>query len=423
MRCAVVAIGLSVGFLVGPWACLWPPLEPVAAFCSDAVICDETAPFCDADGSVAGIANSCIAVPPGRCLSSTDCPVAQACDLGERRCGPCAENDECASGVCIRSIAQCVAPSLIVYVDADAGEDRAGCGEQALPCKTLGGQAGALGRIDGERKTIKLAGTFDEAVTFSVDARLVGPATMIVAIALPAIAVQDGADLDIDDLTFSGGNGFLDGALTCDAASLELERSAILDNDHTALFATGCVVRVVDSIIADNRGLGIDATGGHVAVRRSEIARNESGGLRFATPQSFFVQNNFIVENGSAGSAVGGARFEDAATAFERIFRYNTVAANRSGSGSDVAGVSCAGIEVEVHSNIVFDNVKSGGGSFQIAGDCLWSHSDIEDIVPAGNDGGNNIAGNPGFVDAENGDYHLRDDSVCRDAGLLLVPD
>lgn len=372
--------------------CLWPSFERVELYCDDEVGCNyASAPearFCDADGSVAGIANTCIAVPAGRCTENADCDLGEVCGAQELRCRSCAEHAECDSLACDREAGACFEESRVVYVDAARGAD-GDCGTRAEPCATIMGSGGAVDEVSGgSRDVIKLLGSVNEAVSLSLDVHLVGPAAITRPSDQPAVAVTGGSVV-LDDLEVSGGRGPAGAAVSCSGAELEIVAAEVSDDDQSGVVATDCALSIERSLIAGNLGGGLSVAG-----------------------SSFVVRNNFIVDNGDNGSAFGGASLES--TVADSIFELNTVAGNRAASASESPSVSCE-VPMTAVGNLVFANIRSGGGVNGPVGSCNWRLSNLLGGPPAGSDAGENIDADPLFLDPGAGDYHIQPDSPCRD--------
>ena len=110
------------------------------------------------------------------------------------------------------------------------------------------------------------------------------------------------------------------------------------------------------------------------------------------------IENNVIVQNGSAAATVGGIEL----TAAGATIRHNTVADNVGD------GVRCVG------ASTVFGSILFANSGAELDGACTGSSSAFEggagtnvDLTPAGPNGG------PDFVGGD--DYHLQSTSPCID--------
>jgi hypothetical protein len=388
----------------------------VALFCDESRPCDyddfPAATFCDGDGSVAGVANTCIPVPAGRCAAASDCDDGQVCDPGERVCRLCAEHDECGSLVCDRGAGLCIDEARIVYVDGESGEDRPGCGERDLPCGTLTEPGAGLERLGDGRDVIKLApGTYVEAIdALDVTLRLVGPAELVLSQSRPVVAVSGGAEVILDEVTLALARGVGAHGVSCQGSTLHLERVIVRDNEAAGILAVDCDVSIAGSSIEDNVGIGLDVSSSSLNMARSRIAGNRLGGVS-VLDSAFTIENNFILANGEDSGTLGGLRIDVSSASVVRRLHFNTIASNRA----SVAAVVCNASEAIAESNIVFSNL---GAPLEIDGDCRWRSSDVEGGVPAPLSEGNNIDADPRFLDPAQGDYHLAPESPCRDAAV-----
>lgn len=377
--------------------------------CADSPSCPETAPICsadhacepcDADGDGAAACAARDSARPlchddGRCaecLSAGDCTsdVTRAfCDAESGSCRGCASHDECTSEVCNHSIGTCADAAGILYVDNDGGADGAGCGSQATPCLTIAGSGGALQKLDAVRRTIRVrAGVQAYAETLDLDGLalvIVGAGASLrpVVSDTAAIAVRNGANVTIDGLRIEGASGNTDAdGVRCEGA--------------------GSIVRLTAVTVTENDDLGIEvADPCDLRISRSVISANGNGGVRVRS-DAFEIVNNFIINNGGATAAVGGARFEQTGATTTRQFDYNTVAGNES-AGTD--GVICD-TALTGTGNIVWGNATGA----QTSANCAWTYSDIG----GGAAGTGNIDVDPMFVASD--DVHLMAGSACIDA-------
>ncbi|HUH03884.1 MAG TPA: right-handed parallel beta-helix repeat-containing protein [Kofleriaceae bacterium] len=377
--------------------------------CADSPSCPETAPICSADHACeacdpgADGAAACAARDSARplcradgrcaeCLSAIDCTgdVTRAfCDADRGTCRGCTSHDECTSEVCNRSIGTCAETAGIIYVDNDGGADGAGCGSQVSPCLTIAGSAGALRQLDAVRRTIRVrAGIQAYAESLDLDGLalvIVGAGASLrpVVSDTAAIVVHNGANVTIDGLRIEGASG------NADADGVRCE-------------GTGSILRLSAVTVTENDDLGVDISDPcELRLSRSVVSGNLNGGVRVRS-DAFELVNNFIINNGGAIAAVGGAHFAQTGTTSTRRFDYNTVAGNESAAAN---GVTCDSALTGT-GNIVWGNATGT----QASANCSWTYSDIG----GGAAGTGNIDVDPMFVASD--DVHLMPGSPCIDA-------
>jgi len=125
-------------------------------------------------------------------------------------------------------------------------------------------------------------------------------------------------------------------------------------------------------------------------------AEQQGGGIAISGEDQAAIIGNVIVGNGTFGEG-GGIRVISAVTDITN----NTIAGNTASSGGGVFGDSAA-----VTNCIVWGNSENFSG-------CSATYSCIEGSIP----GQGNINSLPQFVNAAGGNYRLRSDSDCIDAG------
>lgn len=146
-------------------------------------------------------------------------------------------------------------------------------------------------------------------------------------------------------------------------------------------------------------GIGVSGGSGNVIIA-NHIITNERCGILLYGAIDHVVTNNVIVNNGRDG-----------------IYCYNGSSANTS--NNTVVGHGGYGIFTDDSSLIVINNSIIWRNGDDLDG-CTATYSDIQDVDA----GEGNISTYPAFVDPENGDYHLKDYSLCIGAGTPVgAPD
>ena len=377
-------------------------IDPALGVCSDGqcVACRESAD-CPDSSPICGD-QQCVACSGGAAGDSACAArdqTAPICDADA--CRGCSDHTECSSLVCEKATGRCAGEDEAIYVDADGGADGAACGTELAPCQTIGGGQGGLSKLSSVRPFVALAaGSYVESVTLdAVNATLAGPVgARIVPSATPdqpAVLVQGNSTVTIDGITLTGalGNGAADG-LRCQVG------------------AGTPIVIVRDATIASNAASGLEASDCTVTIHGTIISGNDGGGVILSN-SGFDLQNNFIVNNGTAGAtgtSIGGLSITNNGNIAQRL-DHNTIVDNKVRSTAPASGVQCSSSQpLTARSNIIYLGI---GGMAPVAGDCAHAFSNIEG-GPSGVDG--NIDLDPMFENQAGGDFHIESGSPCKDA-------
>ncbi len=239
---------------------------------------------------------------------------------------------------------------------------------------------------------------------------------------------EDGYDLEI------GEEGF---ALIADSlftatehsimASVRIRESAGIDFEGNQFYGSGFYIRDSDTITmehnlfaaqGDKRAIHADNIQG-MLLRRNRFtgqSDNDDGVIYLAASAPVTLENNFFTDNRGSALIV---RDNSLVHAIHTTFAHNgstpPVAAVSVSSGTVyltntiLAGNRCA-LYAETGATVTLEATLWGSGS--------WSNG--TDVAGSGtvNLGSINLHAVPGFVDAANGDYHLRDLSPAIDAGI-----
>jgi parallel beta helix pectate lyase-like protein len=376
-----------------------------SASCINDAACTVPTPVCDISLSRCV---ACTADEPSACRGAT--PTCGADDT----CRACGGDADCASSTCLPD-GSCAAPIEVLHAAPD-GRPMASC-MPADPCSLLR----AIALIDGTKSTIHLAaGAYDLAETLALPGsiRIVGRGAVIHAFTVTGATLRLGqdAEIELDDLTIEGGGissgGGGDG-IACTSATLTAREVSIVNHAAMGIDAANCTLAVSHSQITGNHGLGVQVLGGTVTMTRSKVIGNQGGGVVIESPLQFDVENNLIAQNTGPQAQSGFAVFGvDAAR--PHVFAFNTVAQNLSASPEPGVGCFTAGsLGVVFANNIVFGNLSSSTASQVVTDNCKFAFSDIG---PAAFAGTGTITGDPQFVDAAAGDFHLMVRSPARDA-------
>jgi predicted outer membrane repeat protein len=261
----------------------------------------------------------------------------------------------------------------------------------------------------------------------------------------------DDGPLTVDDASFTGNSAEYGGAIATWGSSCRMTGCLLWGNEASYLgggfYADTGMLRITANRFEDNRaGAMGGALFGWEADGSGEIAGNQvignlsprGGGLCFAQISTPIVARNYIAYNladygggvcydlGNDGSATDNVIVYNTATqmgggvvvrgASDMVLIGNTIANNASPTG---AGLACEFGDIAVFLNIVAGN--EGIGIYQADGTADLGYNDIWGNVPYDCVGlvpdATDMSEDPMFVDAPNGDFHIRPASPCVDAG------
>lgn len=298
--------------------------------CQTSADCTAPAGVCDLS---AGTAN-------GKCVMCTATDDAACSGAGlvcgvDNMCHACSAHSQCASQVCLPE-GKCnpVNATNVAYVAPPPTGSGTNCTRTA-PCALVSTA------LKTGRGYIKISGTITDnpiveaAQTVTI---LADPLAILTPKLIgPMLELKGGSDLEIYDLELSGAQGTAGHAISIPASSpstLTLHRVKILNND----------------------GAGIKVDGGTLTISRSYIAENKGGGVVMDSATTFNIVNNFIVQNGSPLSDVGGVQAKPAGNS---KLEFNTIVDNKAKTNALAGGVICNDV-FAVPNNLIFRN--SGGG-------------------------------------------------------------
>lgn len=338
---------------------------------------------CDLTGSKACV--QCTIANPTACTATTPiCGTSNACR-------GCAAHAECGSSVCLAD-GSCAVEANVAYV-ASGGSGTCG---KADPCGTLDValQTGrpyvkfAAGLVK-DNKTTTIDG---KTVTILADAgakldRDGDGATLVVQSSTPATT-----SVQIFDLEITGATGVPGG-------------------DAIRLIANGGApsLSLTHVTIDGNQGNAVVATGGVLAVSRSAIAQNNGGGIS-VTNGIFVIVGNVFFGNGGISSSVGGVAITSAPNGMNTL-EFNSFALNMTQVGIGPA-IQCIVATFNAKNNIMSDNRTPMAQADQFTGTCTHTFSIMQPgTVPTGNSGAD-----PLFADPSKGDLHIMSTSPARRA-------
>jgi hypothetical protein len=300
---------------------------------------------------------------PTGCTSSSECTEMSPVCGDDHACRTCEAHAECGSSACLPSGA-CGTDANVAYASA-SGNDANPCTKD-LPCRSIGTAVAA------NKPFVKLAGTFDEAVTLTganvhvlADAGTALTRTTSIG---PVLTLQGASNVVIENLVVRDGAGG-----TGDGIRVPSGEPVTLELDHVS--------------VIDNSGVGVNVLGGKLKMTGCTVSGNKAGGA--IASAAIDITNSLFVANGASTSTTGGLTVTPSGST--NVFRFNTIADNVSSSSTlALRGINCA-IPMTVSSTIVTGNLASTY--------CMFDYS-LLDGTPTGT----NIGGDPSFkaTDATN---------------------
>ena len=287
--------------------------ECVEQTCTTSSQCDPSAPYCEDEhcAETCTMDSSCpVTSPPqpfcvsGGCVECRDTADCDGLICRDGRCGGCAVDGECSSGLCITSTGMCAESTDVAFVSA-TGSGTSDC-TPAVPCTF----ARALA-IDPPKKTIKLAaGTYTNATTVTITGMraIVGDdvetTKMTNAGTGPVVVIPTMADVSIDRLeVFGGKNGGTPGiGVHCTGGKLRFNQVRITGNASDGLRAS-CDVGANQVSFTNNGGFGADVSGLDIGpqylLERATVFGNVAGGIK-ATGRGAIRHSFVLTTMGSA---------------------------------------------------------------------------------------------------------------------------
>ena len=168
----------------------------------------------------------------------------------------------------------------------------------------------------------------------------------------------------------------------------------------------------------------------NLLVSRNEFIQTTGGGVYVVVPSSrlaMFENNIFRGNNGGPSRAGGITATLTGGTATLRFIN-NTLFDNSTvDNGGGASFIISGNTEIlQVYNNILWGNRATGlGKDVFVSGNGSqknFSFNNYHDLSGLWNIASNNIDVDPLFVDAPNGDFHLRANSLCLNAGLNGAP-
>lgn len=392
-------------------------------------VCDETAGECraceahqecealDANRPYCGGGGTC-----DECQNEADCPADQnICDDGT--CRGCESHDECESQVC-GADGTCAEESEVVYALADTGSSSFTCGTLASPCLYADRAATQLSASRPYLVFLATPAAFDVpdgtiVLPAGVDVTLVGNSVEVPVDVSPALEMQGGR-VTLDGLVLTG---VVDDSsdpeqILVSATGGELTvRNSSFQAANYGIWATDSGLEVSDSAFTAmmTQGARIDCSSdcagvAPTVVERSRFASGPGGGISANVPGTRIANNVFFeIATNTIASAVGMG-------GSDTVMVHNTVV--RSGACTFPPVIVCfssGATGTILRGNVTFENGALNNCQADVYGMCPNSEYSVSEVTEPGT---GNVAADPGFVDAANGDYRLMADSPAID----LVP-
>lgn len=397
----------------------------IAEVCATSDECDAAAPYCiappegrcqpscseDSECPGFGESSSQTFCEQGACIECRDDSVCAGttptCDTGT--CVACVRNDQCASGVCVAD-GSCAAPTQVAYV-ATTGSATGECTE-ASPCSKI---EFALALTPPRQFVVVESGTYTRStsLTLNGERRIIGRGASLPLITRstqgPVVTAVSGI-LSLERLEIFGGVG--------DQGDTATSGHGVL-----CLQGGGSDLSVIDSVLRNNQGHGLQGRMCIVRSSHSKFINNASNGIRLADSTAtidgcqfsgngftggtfdggvYKVTNSFFTRNTNRGLdlfANGGTQIE-----------FNTIVDN--GTGPNDEGFLCQSAvgTLACPNNLIARNKKQTTTAACTFPNSLTIETDIAPLK---------------FVspNAAPFDYHLQAGSIAIDAAVSTTVD
>jgi hypothetical protein len=363
------------------------------------------------------------------CLMNNQCSLGTpTCDSMTRTCRACAADSDCDSQVCDLTGGTCLLQSTILYA-APTGLDTSNC-SMATPCTITR----AITIADSIHQTIKLeAGNYTASPTISgktlfIDGRGASLAAVSTAASGGAFTIVDGAQLRIAGLTITNlnpnGNGVFSQLTAAGAAT------PMIELDSVTIDCTGATVFANPATVIIN--------GGRYHVRTTQYAFMALSPSTATIDRAFFdggdglvaiaagavirVTNTVIANQtgsdgaftgGSLGGNTNGSVFVSFSTVVNSLVKCGT------GTPACAGGV---GFGSCIDNSIIFNPANTGADTVTGAA-CVANYAVVFPQSTSLTGANNKLNSNPLLKDAPNGDYHLAAGSPAIQAADPLATD
>lgn len=263
-----------------------------------------------------------------------------------------------------------------------------------------------------------------------------------------AIYTQDQTELTLIDLIISSNAAESGGGIACMNSIMNLDNVNISDNSATEdgggifIYSTNSVnISAINSIVdnnSSNLGGGICCNGDSIIIENIEISNHSAhiGGGIYIKEDSQVVIRNININNNIADIA-GGIGCLNAELEIEKSLIHSNISMS-SGGGIKISSYSESHITIITNCTIVNNTAYDNGGGircnslankiencilwFNVPDQLLYDSDVTYTNIQNGWIGSGNIDSDPLFVNVENHDYHLTENSPCIDTGNPSTP-
>lgn len=301
-------------------------------------------------------------------VDTVDAPDALV-DIPDAAPGFCVTQADCPTSVCLPSTSTCASDSDVAWL-SQTGTAGAPC-TMAQPCSRL------LDTLNTNKKYVRVTGTITN---------LSGVNQTISFFGSPGATFSGGFQAN------GGTVGLYDLALTGGGICLDVKGAAVTA-EHVNVH--NC-----------SNG-GVSYASGSLVLDGSVVTHCNGGGIAISAG-NFVITNNFITDNGTTNSTVGGVGILVGMIQPTSRLDFNTIASNNVRPlGSDAGGVFCNSATFTGVGDVIVHNAVGGSTAVATAntgGGCVYTSSVIQvsDVL--------------GFVSTAANDYHLTATSQLRDS-------
>ena len=366
--CLYVVLGTALAL---PASCFFYKDDPNYCAGNPHNNCLNTGPMtCQGDQDCSGNTAVCDVAGTKTCVQCT--PTNKNACMGQtpacidNSCQPCTAHDQCDSKACLRDQGgTCADSGEVAYVQS--GGAVSACTFDT-PCGTL-----AMAVNTGKAYIKVAAGVVEDMNGTTIDGKkvsiLADPGAILDRSSTGPILLVRGTNTDVSiyDLRITGAAGANESAIQLEPGGGTPSLS---------------LIRVT---VDQNEGRGVSSTGGALTISRSTFSGNQRGGISVSGAEGTFdITNNFIVQNGTDTSPMGGVNITVVASGSSH-FEFNTIADNRAATGATRSGgVLCDITGFTALNNIVTRNrlgTDATAPTAQTLGLCIFLTSKIQNDV------------------------------------------